>query len=148
MTLLLTGDVHLNPGPVADTQQIPAVSNQGNHTGAEGLPPIDSRTRRLRTSAVAKHHNFSFFQTVNHSKTIWDQCAKPKGLLGGHLNIRSAISKSEQLEKLLADSNLDFLCFSETWLTETSPIAAIKMLGYNYFRKDRKTGRGGGLLIM
>lgn len=36
------------------------------------------------------------FQTLNQAKMIWDPCCKPKGLLGGHLNIRSMIPKRKQ----------------------------------------------------
>lgn len=57
------------------------------------------------------------------------------------------LSKYKQLEKLLMDSYLDFLCLSETWLTKTFPSASLAMPGYKYFRQDRKNGRGGGLLI-
>ncbi len=98
-------------------------------------------------SAAGKHRNLQYFQTVNHSKIIWDHGAKPKGILGAHLNGRSMLSKHEQLEKLLMDSNLDFLCLSETWLTKTFPSASLAMPGYKYFRQDRNNGRGGGLLI-
>lgn len=68
-------------------------------------------------------------------------------MFGGHLNIRSLISKSEQLEKLLVDSNLDYLCLTETWLQQNSPLGAYNVPGYNIFRKGRDQGRGGGVLI-
>lgn len=81
------------------------------------------------------------------SKIIWDWRTKSKGLLGWRFNIQNAIPKTEQLEKLFIDSNLDFLCLSESWLTELSPVATFTMPGCNYFRKDRKSGKGGGLLM-
>lgn len=89
----------------------------------------------------------TFFQTLNHAKVIWDSRSKPKGLLGRHLNIRSIASKIDHVDKLLTDSNLDFICLSETWLTKTSPQAAFNIPGYNIFRRDRETGKGGGLLF-
>ena len=70
--------------------------------------------------AIRKHRRTNFFQTLNHAKLIWDPQSKPKGLLGGHLNIRSIVSKSNQLEHLLSHSNLDFLGLSETWLNKHS----------------------------
>lgn len=103
--------------------------------------------RRNGLSAVERHRKLQYFQTMNHSKVIWGRGAKPKGILGGHINIRSELPKHEQIEHLLNDSNLDFLCLSETWLTKTSPGAALIMHGYKCFSHDRKTGRGGGLLI-
>lgn len=57
------------------------------------------------------------------------------------------MSKSEQLEQFLKDSNLDFLCLSETWLTPTTPISVFTVPGYNAFRRDRGHGKGGGVLI-
>ncbi len=66
---------------------------------------------------------------------------------GGHLNIRSIIPKSDQIKHLLAESNLDFLCLSETWLHKNSPSSALHIPGYNVFRKDRVEGRDGGLLF-
>lgn len=53
------------------------------------------RGRRLNPG-ILKKRKWAFFQTVNNSKIIWDPNAKPKGLLGGHLNIRSILPKIEQ----------------------------------------------------
>ena len=78
---------------------------------------------------------------------LWDPRSKPRGLLGGHINIRSLVSKSDQIEHLLNNSNLDFLGVSETWLSKSSPEAAVNVSRYNVFRKDRDKGRGGGVLI-
>lgn len=96
--------------------------------------------------AIGKHRRMNFFQTLNHSKLIWDP-SKPKGLLGGHLNIRSVVSKGNLLEHLLSHSNLDFLGLPETWLNKHSPEAAFDIPGYNMFRRDRNKGKGGGLLV-
>lgn len=87
------------------------------------------------------------FQTVNPAKVLWDQNAKPKGLFGVHRNIRSLVSKSEQIEELLTNSSLDYLCLSEPWLTPTTPAGVYNIAGYNLFRHDRASGRGGGVLI-
>uniref|UniRef100_A0A672J846 Reverse transcriptase domain-containing protein n=1 Tax=Salarias fasciatus TaxID=181472 RepID=A0A672J846_SALFA len=92
-------------------------------------------------------YDLTLLQALNHAKVIWDAKSKPKGLLGGHLNIRSIASKPDQVEKLLTGSNLDFICLSETWLKKTSPPAAFYMSGYKIFRRDRSTGKGGELLF-
>lgn len=94
-----------------------------------------------------KQRGFKLFRTVNQAQILWDSRAKWSGLLGGHLNIRSAIPKSEQLQHLLYESNLDFLCLTETWLHENSPADVLKVHGYNMFRRDRAVGRGGGVLF-
>ena len=87
------------------------------------------------------------FQTVNHAIVLWDPKIKPKGIYGGHLNIRSVVSKTEQLEQLLTNSNLDYLCLSETWLTPTTPLGVLSIPGYNVYRRDRNycVGRGSDL---
>lgn len=94
-----------------------------------------------------KQRGFKLYRTVNQARILWDSRAKPSGLLAGHLNIRSAIPKSEQLQHLLYESNLDFLCLTETWLHENSPADVLKVHGYNMFRRDRAVGRGGGVLF-
>ncbi len=73
-----------------------------------------------RNPAVRKQSVCRIFQTVNHAKVLWDPNVKPRGLFGGHLNIRSIASKNKQLSHLLSNSNLDFLCLSETWLHQLS----------------------------
>ncbi len=104
--------------------------------------------RKQLNPGIAKNKKWEVFQTVNHSRTVWDPKAKPKGLLGGHLNIRNIRSKSEQIQHLLLDSNLDFLCLSETWLNQNAPLAALNIPGYNIYRKDREgSKKGGGVMV-
>ena len=133
--------MQLNPEPVITHDlQPPAgiLSDQGN----SNQPGHSSRN-----PAFTNHCNTVLFQTVQHSKIIRDPHAKPKGLLWGNLNICSVKAKTEQLQPLFTDSNLDFLCLSETWLTTPSPVASFTMPGYKVFRKDRNKGRGAGLLM-
>ena len=95
---------------------------------ARGLRDVNGK--QIINQAITKHRKWKVFQTVNHSRIIWDPKVKPKGLFGGHLNIRSIVSKSDQIQHLLMESNLDFLCLSETWLHENSPTAALNIPGY------------------
>ncbi len=46
-----------------------------------------AKVRSLQTQALIKQRQTLFFQTVNHAKVVWDPTVKPKGILGGHLNI-------------------------------------------------------------
>lgn len=94
-----------------------------------------------------KHRLFKLFRTLNQARTIWDPQCKDKGLLGGHLNIRSMAPKREQLEHLLINSYVDFMGLSETWLRPSSPQALVTLQGYHVFRKDRHQGKGGGVLL-
>ena len=110
-----------NPGPMPlDICQTanpdivrPAKCAAFTGTGTRGnIPPtIPTQT----TSTSLKQQQMKLFQTVNHASVLWDAKSKPKGIFGGHLNIRSIISKTEQLEHLLTDSNIDYLCLTKTW---------------------------------
>lgn len=90
-----------------------------------------------------KHLKYKLLKTLNHACVIWDSKAKPMGLLGGRLNICTITSKCDQVQHLFYESNLDFLCISETWLHVSSPMAGLNVTGYNIFRKDRSKGGGG-----
>ena len=50
---------------------------------------------------------------------------KTKGILGGNLNIRSLVPKPDEIRILLSESNIDFLCISETWLHDKIPTSTI-----------------------
>ena len=94
--------------------------------------------------SILKMRKFNSFQTVNNARVLWDHLAKPSGLLGGHLNIHSLVPKSDQIKHILIDSNLDYLCLSETWLNKNSPSSAIHIPGYNAF----SCGQGWGLTVL
>lgn len=201
--ILLSGDIHLNPGPTTFEQMASTELEVGLSTGvtsptpeshgaelrellAQSQEPLDQRQAEKRSSpslsclcttdrnksgesprlmdpysgiepgmhlngsgcsAVQKQKQYLFFQTVNHARVLWDVKCKPKGILGGHLNIRSLISKRDQISVLLLDSNLDYLCLTESWLHSNVPNNMIDIAGYQCFRTDRNTGKGGGVLI-
>ncbi len=68
---------------------------------------------------------------VNHARILWDIDAKQKGLLGGHLNIHSIMSKCDEMKHFLTNLNVEFSCLTETWLSATSPSAMLCAPGYN-----------------
>jgi len=123
------------------------LGNEGNSAPLESPLNMHNLKSKAVNQGILKNKKWGFFQTVNQSRTIWDPKVKPKGLLGGHLNIRSIISKSEQIHHLLLESNLDFLCLSETWLHENSPSAALEVPGFKLYRRDRVGSKGGGVMI-
>ena len=98
---------------------------------------------QVRNRQISKNRKWDVFRTVNQSRTVWASKAKPKGLLGGHLNIRSIKSKSDQVHHLLLDFSLDFLCLSEIWLHKNTTSAALKVPGFNIYRRDRVGSKGG-----
>lgn len=103
----------------------------------------NSKTKGTINHDAQKQKPFQLFQTVNHARVIWDSKLKSKGILGGHLNIRSIILKRDQVEHLLMNSNLDFLALSETWLSTSIPTCMLDVPGYSCYRKDRPSRRGG-----
>ncbi len=121
--------------------------NSGLGTSQVFAKSMQNVKSKVVNQGILKNKKWGFFQTVNQSRTIWDPKVKPKGLLGGHLNIRSIIAKSDQIHHLLLDSNLDFLCLSETWLHENSPSAALEVPGFTFYRRDRVGSKGGGVMI-
>lgn len=72
---------------------------------------VPAKVRTLQTQAWTKQKQTLFFQTVNHAKVVWDPAVKPKGILGGHLNIRSLVPKCDEIRILLSESNIDFLMY-------------------------------------
>lgn len=174
--LLLCGDIHLNPGPwdyrdrvdslqsAVPTVQAQLTSIQSSGVRKQGNPLTNSALKFIpekiltsvthakpaaivNTAAVLKQQHIRLFQTANHASILWNPKTKPKGIFGGHLNIRSIVSKTEQIEHLLTDSNLDYLCLTETWLTPSIPSSIMKVSGYTLYRRDRNKGKGGGVLI-
>ena len=76
------------------------------------------------------------------------------GLKVVHLNVRSLISKMDQLRMDLPKSGIDIFSLSETWLGSQTEDRLTSMPYYNFIRLDRETKRpngdvkqGGGLGI-
>lgn len=66
--------------------------NKANISSLTTTGSTTKQNRKLTTNlAVVKNRKWNVFRTVNNSKIIWDSSIKPKGLLGGHLNVRSLI---------------------------------------------------------
>ena len=74
-----------------------------------------------------------------------------KGITFGSLNIRSVVSKIDDVATLLDRSKLDVLCLQETFLNESTSSAELEVPKYKFFRADglRDTCKsaGGGLLF-
>ena len=82
----------------------------------------------------------------------YDICVKKlkkcNGLKLAHLNVCSMYRKLDELRFLLMKINLDILCISETWLSQTTSDNLISIHGYTLFRRDRVDGcRGGDVCI-
>ena len=77
-------------------------------------------------------------------------CSRISDLCIVQLNIRGICSKQSQLKNLIdtcvKDRSPDIIIISETWLTPFSP--EIKIPGYEFCHKDRKSKRGGGVTLL
>lgn len=118
-------------------QNIPAIADFDSCNPRVVGKTTQNVNKKLVNPAISKNRKWEVFRTVNHLNIVWDPKAKPKGILGGHLNIRSIKSKSDQIHHLLMDSTLDFLRLSETWLHENAPSATLKVPGFNIYRRNR-----------
>ena len=72
----------------------------------------------------------------NYNSTITCSC----------LNIRSIVNKLSTFQSYVYSSDLDVICLTETWLSESVFDQEILPSNYNIYRKDRPS-RGGGVLI-
>ena len=70
-----------------------------------------------------------------------------KGLRLGHLNICSIRNKIVDVSEILTEHKLHVLAISETHLNPAINSEVLKIEGYNMYRLDRGTTRGGGLAI-
>ena len=63
------------------------------------------------------------------------------------LNARSIFNKINELTIQVGKYKSDIIFATETWLTENIPDEAIPIPGFNLFRKERPSGKGGGVAI-
>ena len=109
----LTGEsVRIATHKLSELQAGAATEHATACSGGTAETLQETGSGRNECHAAQKQKQHLFFQTVNHDKVLWDLKSKPKGILGGHLNIQSIISKGDQIHTLLSDSNLDYLCLA------------------------------------
>ncbi|XP_068707713.1 uncharacterized protein [Montipora foliosa] len=63
------------------------------------------------------------------------------------LNARSLSPKLDELTALLATSPVDLVAITESWLRSDIDDSLLSISAFNLFRKDRITGRGGGICV-
>ena len=68
-----------------------------------------------------------------------------KQVSGITFNARSLRNKMEEVESFLQSTSYDIINVTETWLTQQDTVNA-GFDGYQIFRRDRPSGRGGGVL--
>ena len=60
-------------------------------------------------------------------------------------NVRSLLSKVEELETVLRSSFINMAFITETWLSENIHDSAVALDGYSLVRRDRVNKLGGGV---
>ena len=69
-------------------------------------------------------------------------------LVISHLNVRSLVPKKDEVQLFLQEHKCaHVLGLSETWLNDNIPTGELAVAGFRLHRRDRGSGRGGGLLV-
>ena len=102
--------------------QIPVI------TGLRGVPTSSTVAKPVRAPVHVTMQTFEQFA----------QCFFMANLRGGF------IRKTDQLEAVLRENDVDIACTTETWLTQSVPSELVDIHGYVTHRSDRKNGRRGG----
>lgn len=101
------------------------------------------------TSTTNNSNNYCSQEGQLHNGSF-NLLKKTKGLIFGHLNVRSIKSgtKFDEIKlNLQQQPIIHLMCFTETWLKETWSDEMLAIPNYSFTRKDRiNTTRGGGLI--
>ena len=111
------------------------------HPKTRRFDPLDSETTTVCNS-------LDEFDSCDYVSGQY--CSRTSDLCIVQLNIRGICSKQSQLKNLIntcvKDRSPDIIIISETWLMPFSP--EIKIPGYEFCHKDRKSKRGGGVALL
>ena len=61
-----------------------------------------------------------------------------------NVNVRSILTKIDELATVLQINNVDIACVTETWLCDEKPAELVDIENYVCYRNDRRDGRRGG----
>lgn len=93
-----------------------------------------------------------FSKTCNQELPFSDcfidlNCKLQKGLKITHVNIQSITNKIDHVNLLLHNNNIDVLCLTETWLSDSIDDSELKINNYSFCRLDRLNDKShGGIL--
>lgn len=62
-----------------------------------------------------------------------------------HLNARSVNKNLDEIKEIVKGTDFDVICISESWLNRKTPNHRFEIDGFNIFRNDRTSKRGGGV---
>ena len=131
LLLILSGNIHVHPGPVVTINPMPVNDPCSNvNSCSKDLSFTDFCSRK---ALGLPHLAFNDF------------CDRTcLGFL--HINIRSLLPKLDLLKSWVHTVTPDVLAISESWLKKSIANPDIFIPGYNVFRQDRAT-KGGGVAL-
>jgi len=104
----------------------------------------DSESLKLRLDSSV---NYSNIDISSNMKAI-EVNANRSCLSCIYLNARSIVNKVDELNLYITEEKPDIVGISETWLHPDIDDSEFQFDGYQVFRQDRKTGRGGGVALL
>ena len=108
----------------------------------------DVRLASVQTTELFFELFFELFLDLFFQPTIkFPRKTNKKECIIGLLNVNSLPSKFIEIKEWLVDGVFDILCIQETKIDSTFPNSQFHVNGYNIFRRDRKKG-GGGVMIL
>ena len=128
------GDVERNPGPStcsspspSPSQPVSSVSNSNSNFQRANARVGSSPGQRGKRHDASRSASLTVLQ----------------------FNARSLLPKLSELRHLVQGRNPHLIAVTETWLNSSVPDGAVSLPGYgSVFRVDRKSRRGGGVLVL
>ena len=120
--------------PCCDPEPISVRINSDHHIRNKNkVPKFKALTR------IERDNSFYVTQQVSHLR-----CAL--------LNVRSLKNKCDVVSEYISDHNIDILCLTESWINDNiSDLLCLQSAtpsGYSFISVPRKSGRGGGLVLI
>ena len=114
----------------------------------ERFVPNDIDTNVNDFTQKCKHRSYQNCRSCQSvHRSFKTQVRKDKGLRTSHINVCSLLGKIDEIRLIVLSSDIDIFGISETHLNETIDDSEIKIPGYEIERRDRSTGRGGGVIL-
>ena len=137
--VLLSNDVHLNPGPASPQTNSLASSRDASSTSCS---PASINGGPLDDSLCSER------SCDNHP--YFDLGLDNKGLRIGHWNVNRLTAKFDQIKLFLTGKfgrpQVDLMFLNETFLKHDIPDSLYAVPGFSIYRRDRSSKAGGGVM--
>jgi len=154
LLLILAGDIELCPGPSVCGSCLKNISSKRQNVQCFGCKQFFHKKCINVENINITHTCYCSLCYVNqdggnveNQKLDWFACNR--GLKFLHLNVNGLFNKIDQIRYLMNTTkrNIHLFGITETHLTELIPESLVSIMGYHTVRKDRKTGKGGGVAV-